>query len=133
MAALPLRAPTAYHLWRRALGIFRVKVSREQRAVLNVLSFGGGVGELFLMLAKAEGHNAYFCSGSPERRAALEKQGIVGIDQKAFNRFKSKDDIKALPQGGARSSPTARTCTSCATCCAARCSTPASRSRRAAA
>ena len=96
MAALPLRAPTAYHMWRRALGMFQLKVSREQRSVLNVLSFGGGVGELFLMLAKAEGHNAYFCSGSPERRAALEKQGIVGIDQKAFNRFKAKDDIKAF-------------------------------------
>lgn len=96
IAALPLRAPTAYHLWRRAIGIYRVKVAREQRAVLNVLSFGGGVGELFLMLAKAEGHNAFFCAGSPERRAALEKQGIKGIDQKAFNRFKTKDDVKAF-------------------------------------
>jgi NADPH:quinone reductase-like Zn-dependent oxidoreductase len=96
MAALPLRAPTAYHMWRRALGIFQLKVSREQRAVLNVLSFGGGVGELFLMLARGEGHNAFFCSGSPERRAALAEQGIVGIDQKAFNRFQSKDDIKAF-------------------------------------
>jgi NADPH:quinone reductase-like Zn-dependent oxidoreductase len=96
IAALPLRAPTAYHLWRRAIGIFRLKISREQRAKLNVLSFGGGVGELFLMLAKAEGHDAYFCSGSPERRAALEKLGITGIDQKAFNRFKGKDDVKAF-------------------------------------
>ncbi|MFI5307113.1 MAG: zinc-binding dehydrogenase [Polyangiales bacterium] len=96
MAALPLRAPTAYHLWRRAIAMYRVKVPREQRAVVNAMSFGGGVGELFLMLAKAEGHNAYFCSGSPERRAALEKLGIVPIDQKAFNRFKSKDDIKAF-------------------------------------
>ena len=43
MAALPLRAPTAYHMWRRALGIYRLKVSREQRATLNVLGFGGGV------------------------------------------------------------------------------------------
>src|SRR5262245_31021141 len=58
MAALPLRAPTAYHLWRRALGIFRVKVTDEKLRRLNVLSFGGGVGELFLMLAKAEGHHA---------------------------------------------------------------------------
>ncbi len=96
MAALPLRAPTAYHMWRRALGIYRVKVTREQQAVLNVMSFGGGVGELFLMLAKAEGHNAYFCSGSPARRDALEKQGITGIDQKAYNRFASRDDVKAF-------------------------------------
>lgn len=96
IAALPLRAPTAYHLWRRAIGIYRVKVPYEQQARLNVLSFGGGVGELFLMLAKAEGHNAFFCAGSKERRDALEKQGIVGIDQKQFNRFAGKDDVKAF-------------------------------------
>jgi crotonyl-CoA carboxylase/reductase len=96
IAALPLRAPTAWHMWRRALGIFRIKVSEEQLPVLNVMSFGGGVGELFLMLAKAEGHNAYFCSGSPDRRDALEKLGITGIDQKAFNRFASREDISAF-------------------------------------
>jgi len=96
IAALPLRAPTAYHLWRRAEGIFRVKVSEERLATLNVLAFGGGVSELFLMLAKHRGHNAFFCSGSPERRKALEAQGIAGIDQKQFNRFAGKDDVKAF-------------------------------------
>ncbi|MCP4002983.1 MAG: zinc-binding dehydrogenase [bacterium] len=96
IAALPLRAPTAYHLWRRAIGMFRVKIPYERMARINVMGFGGGVSELFLMLAKAEGHDAFFCSGSPERRAALEKQGIVGIDQKAFNRFASRDDVKAF-------------------------------------
>ena len=96
IAALPLRAPTAYHMWRRALGIYRLKVTRERRAVLNVLSFGGGVGECFLMLARSEGHNAFFCSGTPERRAALEKLGIGGIDQKQFNRFRGKDDVRAF-------------------------------------
>ena len=93
IAALPLRAPTAYHMWRRALGIYRIKVPRENRAVLNVLGFGGGVSELFLMLARAEGHNAYFCSGSAERRGALEKLGIRGIDQLGYNRFASRDDV----------------------------------------
>lgn len=96
ITALPLRAPTAYHLWRRGLGIYRVKVPYEQQAQLNVLGFGGGVSELFLMLAKHEGHNAFFCSGSPERRAALEELGITPIDQKAFNRFAGRDDIKAF-------------------------------------
>jgi len=96
IAALPLRAPTAYHLWRRALGIFRVKVPREQRARLNVLGFGGGVSELFLMLAEKEGHRAFFCSGSPERRKHLEQLGIESIDQKQFNRFASRDDVKAF-------------------------------------
>jgi NADPH:quinone reductase-like Zn-dependent oxidoreductase len=96
IAALPLRAPTAYHLWRRAEGIFRVKVSRERLAQLNVLGFGGGVSELFLMIAKHEGHRAFFCSGSPDRRTHLEKLGIEGIDQKAFNRFASRDDVRAF-------------------------------------
>lgn len=96
IAAMPLRAPTAYHLWRRAIGIFRVKVPRERRAVLNVLGFGGGVSELFLMLARHEGHRAIFCSGSPERRTHLESLGIESIDQKQFNRFAGRDDVKAF-------------------------------------
>lgn len=96
IAALPLRAPTAYHLWRRGHDIFRIKVPREKLARLNVLGFGGGVSELFLMLAHAEGHRAFFCSGSPERRAHLEKLGIAPIDQKKFNRFANADDVKAF-------------------------------------
>ncbi len=98
IAALPLRAPTAYHLWRRGLGIFRLKVSRERLARLNVLGFGGGVSELFLMLAAHEGHRAIFCSGSAERRKHLEKLGIQGIDQTEFNRFASPGDVKAFNQ-----------------------------------
>jgi crotonyl-CoA carboxylase/reductase len=96
IGALPLRAPTAFHLWRRAEGIFRVKLPEEQLSTMNVLAFGGGVSELFLMLAKHRGHNAFFCSGSPERRAALEALGIVGIDQKQFNRFSERSDVKAF-------------------------------------
>ena len=48
------------------------------------------------MLAKHEGHRAFFCSGSPERREHLESLGIEPIDQKAFNRFTGKDDVKAF-------------------------------------
>jgi len=96
IAALPLRAPTAYHLWRRGHDIFRVKVPREKLAQLNVLGFGGGVSELLLMLAKAEGHRAFFCSGGSARRAHLEAMGITPIDQKAYNRFASGDDVKAF-------------------------------------
>jgi NADPH:quinone reductase-like Zn-dependent oxidoreductase len=96
IAALPLRAPTAYHLWRRGHDIYRLKVSREKLARMNVLGFGGGVSELFLMQAQHEGHRAFFCSGSPARRAHLEKLGITGIDQKKFNRFAGGDDVKAF-------------------------------------
>lgn len=96
IAALPLRAPTAYHLWRRGHDIFRLKIPRDKLARLNVLGFGGGVSELFLMQAHHEGHRAFFCSGSPARRAHLEKLGITPIDQKKFNRFASGDDVKGF-------------------------------------
>src|SRR5262245_32315794 len=96
IAALPLRAPTAYHLWRRGHDIFRLKVSREKIARLNVLGFGGGVSELFLMQAIYEGHRAFFCSGSPARREHLERLGITPIDQKQFNRFADADGVKAF-------------------------------------
>ena len=96
IAALPLRAPTAYHLWRRGHDIFRLKVPREKLGRLNVLGFGGGVSELLLMQAVHEGHRAFFCSGSPARRAHLEKLGITPIDQKAFNRFADADGVKAF-------------------------------------
>ena len=96
IAALPLRAPTAYHLWRRGLGIYRLKVPRERQARLNVLGFGGGVSELFLMLAASEGHRAIFCSGSDDRRSHLEGLGIETIDQKQYHRFADRDDVKAF-------------------------------------
>jgi NADPH:quinone reductase-like Zn-dependent oxidoreductase len=96
IAALPLRAPTAYHLWRRGHDIFRVKVPREKLARLNVLGFGGGVSELLLMQAVHEGHRAFFCSGSAARRAHLERLGIEPIDQTAFNRFTNADGVKAF-------------------------------------
>ncbi len=96
IAALPLRAPTAYHMWRRAIGILRLKLGRERRASVNVLGFGGGVSELFLMLAQHEGHRAIFCSGSPDRRKHLEGLGIESIDQVAYHRFASGDDVKAF-------------------------------------
>lgn len=96
IGALPLRAPTAYHLWRRAEGMLRVKLPQDALSTMNVLAFGGGVSELFLMLAKHRGHNAFFCSGSAPRRSALESVGIVGIDQKQFNRFSDRSDVKAF-------------------------------------
>ena len=48
------------------------------------------------MIAAQEGHRAIFCSGSPERRAHLESLGIEGVDQKQFNRFATRDDVKAF-------------------------------------
>jgi NADPH:quinone reductase-like Zn-dependent oxidoreductase len=96
IAALPLRAPTAHHLWRRGLGIYRLKVSSEKQEKLTVMGFGGGVSELFLMIAQSQGHQTFFCSGSKERREHLATLGIEGIDQREFNRFAGRDDVKAF-------------------------------------
>jgi len=71
-------------------------VTRERQARLNVLGFGGGVSELFLMLAASEGHRAIFCSGSEDRRKHLEGLGIETLDQKRYHRFADRDDVKAF-------------------------------------
>jgi NADPH:quinone reductase-like Zn-dependent oxidoreductase len=94
IAVLPLRAGNAYHMWRRAHDLFRVKVPRERLPYLNVLAFGGGVSELFLMLAHAEGHDAIYCAGTPSRRAHMEQLGVRTLDQCAFNRFASDVDVR---------------------------------------
>jgi len=94
LAVLPLRAGNAYHMWRRAHDIFRAKVSRERLAYLNVMAFGGGVSELFLMMAHAEGHETVYCAGTAARRAHMESLGIRTIDQKEFNRFATDADIR---------------------------------------
>ena len=96
LAMIAENSRVSAYVWRRAIGIFRVKVTREQRARLNVLGFGGGVSELFLMLAHHEGHRALFCSGSPDRRKHLEGLGIESIDQTKFHRFVGRDDVKAF-------------------------------------
>ena len=98
IAALPLRAPTAYHLWRRGHGILRLKIPREKLARLNVLAFGGGVSELFLMLARAEGHRALFCSGNPARRDALAQLGIEGTDQQALTPVQDREGGRPFSQ-----------------------------------
>ena len=96
IAALPLRAPTAYHLWRaRSRHLPPEGAAREarppqrarlRRRRLRALPDAG----------VAEGHRAFFCSGSPARRAHLEKLGITPIDQKKFNRFADADGVKAF-------------------------------------
>ena len=93
IAALPLRAPTAYHLWRRALGIYRLKVGRGQRAVLNVLGFGGGVSELFLMLAKPRG---------PPRDLLLRQPGAPRPPRVARDRVDRPEGVQPLHGQGRR-------------------------------
>lgn len=96
LAATPLRAATAFHLWRRGEGIFRLKVPREKLPRLNVLAFGGGTSEFFLMLARSEGHRSFYCSANPTRRAALQQRGIEPVDQEPFDRFTSPAGVRAF-------------------------------------
>lgn len=102
LTASPLRACTAYHLWRRSEGMFRVKVPAEKLARLNVLAFGGGTSEFFLMLARSEGHRAFYCSANAERSKAMAEYGVEVIDQRPFNRFASDDDVRAFARTAKR-------------------------------
>ena len=105
IAALPLRAPTAYHLWRRAHDIFRLKVAaRPELRRLNVLGFGGGVRRAASSCSPStRGIAPYFCSGHPERRGTSRAQGIAPIDQKKFNRFAAP--TTCAPSERSRGSP----------------------------
>ena len=100
IAALPLRAPTAYHLWRRGHGIFRVKVPREKLARLNVLGFGGGVSELFLMLAPPRGAPRLLLLRQPgAARASREARHHADRPEDSSTASPTRDDVKALHQG----------------------------------
>ena len=81
IAALPLRAPTAYLLWRRGHDIFRLKVSREKLARLNVLGFGGGVLERV-----ANDHLvAALLRGTLDGPDQLSEKGVLNVgDQDAY-------------------------------------------------
>ena len=96
LAALPVKGPSAYHLWRRGIDLFRAKVPRERISALNVLGFGGGVSELFLMLARNEAHRAFYCARNPVRLSRMAARGIEVIDQRSFNGFKTSDDLAAF-------------------------------------
>jgi NADPH:quinone reductase-like Zn-dependent oxidoreductase len=45
------------------------------------------------MLARAFGHNAFYCAGNSVRREYLESLGIQTIDQSSFERFVAKKDV----------------------------------------
>jgi len=96
LAATPLRASTAHHLWRRAHNLFRAKVPAEKLVRLNVLAFGGGTSEFLLMLARKSGHRAFYCSANSQRLAAMEQEGVCGIDQGPFHRFRETSDVRAF-------------------------------------
>ena len=126
IAALPLRAPTAYHLWRRARDIFRLKVSREKLARLNVLGFRGRRFGAVSHARAHEGHRAYFCSGNPVRARIPARARHHADRPEGVRPLRWRDGVKAFGKK-VKQLTTASACTSSATCCGARCSPPASR------
>jgi len=96
ITAAPLRAATAFHLWRRGEALFRAKVPKEKLARLNVLAFGGGTSEFFLTLARSEGHRAFYCASNAARRAELASRGVEVVDQAPFERFASPAHVRSF-------------------------------------
>ena len=127
IAALPLRAPTAYHLWRRAHRHLPPEGRRASRSrALNVLGFGGGVSELFLMLAQQRG---------PPRDLLLGQPGAAQAPRGPRHRVDRPEAVQPLRQRRRRQGlqrarqeadgrRSART--SSATCCAGPSTRPAS-------
>ena len=86
IAALTLRGPTAGHLYRRAVAVHAAVLGAAKGRLKVFSAGGGGTAELFLQLAKIDGHNAAMCAGNATRRQALKDQfGIESIDRGAFD------------------------------------------------
>ena len=94
LAAVGLKGPCAYHLWRRGRDLFRAKLGGEPSEPLNVLAFGGGVSESFLLLARSEGHRALYCAGNPARRAHMQALGVATLDRHRFGDFATPADLQ---------------------------------------
>ncbi|MBI5389440.1 zinc-binding alcohol dehydrogenase family protein [Candidatus Woesearchaeota archaeon] len=83
-ASFSLRGVTAFANWRVALGTYRVQVGVEQKPILNVVAWGGGVSLYEAQIAKHAGHNVIMFASGAEKVAELEALGIKGVDRTQF-------------------------------------------------
>lgn len=102
LAAVGLKGPCAYHLWRRGRDLFRAKLGSEPAEPLNVLAFGGGVSESFLLLARSEGHRALYCAGNPARRSHMEALGVATLDRHRYEDFATPADVRRFAREARR-------------------------------
>ena len=83
-AAFSLRYVTAWSNWHVAYGTYRLQVSPDELAAINVWGWGGGVTLAELQLARLHGAKVVMLSASAANRQTIEGSGVVALDHQAF-------------------------------------------------
>ena len=83
-AGFSLRYITAWANWEMAHGTYRLAVSANELAAINVWGWGGGVTLAELDLARRFGARAVMLSGSDNRLELINEVGIKSIDRRKY-------------------------------------------------
>jgi NADPH:quinone reductase-like Zn-dependent oxidoreductase len=91
-AAFSVRYMTAWSNWELARGVFRLQVSADELASINVWGWGGGTTLAELELAHYEGHKAVMLSANPQRLAAIGKTNVTPLDRTQYGELYYDED-----------------------------------------
>jgi len=83
-AGFSLRYITAWSNWEMAHGCYRLSVSANELAAINVWGWGGGVTLAELDLAKRFGARTIMLSGSDKRLKLIKDMGLRTIDRRKY-------------------------------------------------
>jgi NADPH:quinone reductase-like Zn-dependent oxidoreductase len=83
-AGFSLRYITAWANWEMAHGTYRLSVTANELAAINVWGWGGGVTLAELDLARRFGARAVMLSGSDERLAYIAALGLRPLDRRKY-------------------------------------------------
>ncbi len=100
-AAFSLRYITAWSNWELAYGTFRLLISRDELASINVWGWGGGTTLAELDLARREGHKAVMLSSTPRHLEVIRQLGVTEIDRSKFGEL-GFDEAKYADDAGYR-------------------------------
>ena len=131
IAAMPLRAPTAYHLWRRALGIYRLKVPYERRAHRERARLRRRRLGAVPPAREVRGPRGLLLRRQPRAARSAREAGHRRHRPEAVQSLRGQGRREGVHRPLPQAHEAASRCTSCATCCAAPSSRRASRWRRA--
>ncbi len=104
-AAFSLRFITAWSNWELAYGTYRLSVSADELAAINVWGWGGGTTLAEIDLARRLGHRCVMLSGTPKHLDEIRAAGVFALDRTSFgelqydpDRYKSDTDYRAAYQ-----------------------------------
>lgn len=83
-AAFSLRYVTAWSNWRVAHGTYRLQVTADELAAINVWGWGGGVSLAELELARLHGARAVLLSHNDANLAYVAKTRVEAVDHRQF-------------------------------------------------